>query len=249
MSRPRLEDLAKREKQQDAEEAAVGAEAREARAEIDKMRAIGGELDDLRDAYLSTSSKSKKAKLEAKADELEHRCREATSMVRIIEQRTDDQLRAKRINRAEADVRRKVAARLHRELLAESERQLQAQRMHDRDVETQVARRVRVRYTGQDGPTKSEEECRTMARVMIKGKPQDYLFLQAKAELEDAVVQYQELLELREEVSGLCQMVNHLHQLTNAQASEMDQLESAAEVNTNAINRGVRDVETARGGP
>ena len=87
-----------------------------------------------------------------------------------------------------------------------------------------------------------------MARVMVRGKTQDFLFLQARAELEDALSQYHELVDLQDDVSSLCRLVDHLHQLTNRQEREMADLEGNVEANTKRLQKAARDVQTARKG-
>lgn len=242
----RLAELAERERRDKLEEDTVGSEAAPIRAQIERIREIGTELESHRDAFLASNSKAKQAKIDAKNTELERTAEQALVYLNIMEQRTREDLQAKRINRTTADVRRSVAARLQKELHAESERQLKLRRDHEQDVENQVARRVRVRYTDANGQHKSPEECQKLARVMVKNKQQDFLFLQARAELEDALSQYSELIELQEDVSSLCQLVNHLNRLTQRQEVEVGAMEVEMNGATRALKNGARDVAKAR---
>jgi hypothetical protein len=242
----RLGDLKRAQMEQSTEEAGLSAETGPIRSDIEKIRAMGRELEVLRDAYLATNNKAKQAKHDAKLQELEHLTEQAMAKIKIMEQRTAEDRRGKRINATVEQIRKNVTNRLTKDLLTETQQQWDAKQTHDLDVENQVARRIRVRYTDKNGVHKTEEESLQLARVMVRGKRQDYLFLQARSELEDALSQYNEIMELRDEVKGLCALVNTLHRLTDRQARELQATEEAVDRATDTLKQGVKDLKAAR---
>jgi syntaxin 1B/2/3 len=228
------------------EESAYSSELGPIESDFATINKLSAELTDLREGFLASGSKSKRDKYDAKLRELTHTVETCTNRIKTMDQRTKEDVTARRINQAEERQRKNITCRYAQRLTDVTQQQWDLQKGHEADVEKQVQRRIQVRFTDRDGTYKSQEECQQLARALVKQRREDFLFLQARAELEDALAQYHQIIELKEDVTELCRLVTTLHQLSSNQTQELQAVEQGLNGAEHNMERGVANLRTAR---
>lgn len=218
------------------------------RARCDTLATMINELEVLQSDYLANNKPAKKKKIDKKSEDIARLTEDTKGLIEAMDRRSDDALSRGHINKAQATVRRQAAHRMSEKLLAATRRAWEMQSAHDKDCQNQVARRIRVRYTdartGEE--TLTEEESQHMAQKLVRANRQDHIFLQARAELEDAMRQHAEILDLQREVQDLYRVVKDLHTLTQAQTQQLGAVQDAAQSAHRSLEKGVGELRKAR---
>ena len=230
-----------------ADEAKLDREVKPIKANLDKLREASKQLEIHHGDYIASNSKKKKAMVDQKNDEIAALTDTTKGQIETMTNETERLRKGQKANEAELKVRCNVTLRLSETLMEVTKFAQGLQENHSKDKTDQVARRVKVRFTDKDGQQHiSEKDAKIMAQQLLNANKQDSIFLQARAELEDALQQRDDVLELERSVLELHDMIKDLHRLVTMQHEQLELIADSAEKAENRTRKAVGDLEKAK---
>jgi len=247
MAVSRLHDLNKTMADSSADDAKLEREVKPIKANLEKLREAAKQLEIFHGDYIASNSKKKKAQVDQKNEEIAKLTEETKSMIERMTAETDRLRTTQQANEAELKVRCNVTISLSESLMDVTKSIQGMQEKHGDDKTSQVARRVKVRFTDKEGQQHiSEKDAKQMAQQLLNANKQDSIFLQARAELEDALAQRDEVLELERSVIELHDMIKDLHRLVTMQHEQLELIAESAEKAETRTRKAVGDLEKAK---
>ena len=247
MPRDRLHDMNRFAEAEADQASELGSEVTPILQRIEKIRAKASDLEMVQAEFLADGDKRKQKQIEATIAAI-HKDAEATrqSIMKFIE-RTAEMSRQRSANPSVIDMRKNQFKSLARKLSEVTKESYDLQKDHQSNVTKQVAKRLQVRFSDDDGHSSiSESDANTFAQKLVETGHEDELFMLAREELEKAMATKEAVKELEREMRDLYVMFTDLHELVMQQGEGVTAMATSVDKAASSLDKGNSELKKAK---
>jgi syntaxin 1B/2/3 len=214
---------------------------------INKVNQLNDELEKHQANYLAHTDPKAVEKIAKTRERINAEAAEAKDRLAQMNQRTRQMMR-QGISPGDATVRvrNEHFSTLTRQLRTATRTSMDAQEAHQNGVKSQLARRIKARYSNPNGSTISEGQAQEMAEQFIANGAQDQVFSQARDILDSMLRTRDEVLLLERDMRSLHQIFCDLALLVEEQSDNLAAIDKGVEQAQANIEKGAKEVSRAK---
>ncbi|CUG88082.1 SNARE protein, putative [Bodo saltans] len=199
----RLKDLRSRQEQNGADEASCSGSAA-IHVKIERLRKLNNQLEDAQMKHLATNDKKAGKIIEKTIGDIAREGQITRNLIVAFGNETQKLEASGSINASEKSMRKNVFENLVHKLEEVTKGSWDMQKSHEVSVTKQVEKRLRVRFSDQNGKsTMSDEELHRVAKQLVDSGAEEQVFLLAQDELDKATRTRDAVRELEREMREL----------------------------------------------
>ncbi len=220
-------------------------EIRPINSNIEKLRKLNGELEAYQKDYLMDNNKATQKKIDKHVETISQLGVETKELLTRLNNQTQE-MKERGASDTIIRMRNNQFTVLSNRLIEVTKGTWDSQNKHNGRVKDMVARRIKIKYTQQDGTTLSDDEARTMAQQLVETNQHDQVFAQAREELQRVMRTYDEMQQVEKSMMQLHQMFCDLQILVNEQGEGIDVVQQSVEKSHARLEKGNADLTQAR---
>ena len=223
------------------------ADAKPIQDNLDKLRNLNQSLEQHQLRHVTTCDKRSAKKVETTVASISHEANITRNMIVKFGNETKRLESSGQINSSEAAVRRNVFDNFARKLYEVTKGSWDMQEAHDLDVTRQVERRLRTRFTDNDGTvTVGETELQRIAKELVTSGREDQVLLLARDELEKAERTRDAVRELERDMRELYLLFCDMNVLVMEQREGLEEAQASVQHARDQVQQGAEDLRKAK---